>query len=182
MNPITQRLQEIDARLLSSSERFEQWRAAMRPALPEPWHRLVEEIIRAAEEVRCVLGAGLSVGAYEAALRHELSLHGMTVEARAIPMTYKGVELPAQRMELVVNGLVSVEVRIAAELSQVRVEPVLERLRAADLPLGVVINFGVALLRHGVQRSVNRVATAALGLLPPLEVEGGPMQFPGTAC
>ena len=167
-------------RILKASEKFEQWRAAMRPPLPDGWQRLADEIVRAGEEVQRVLGWGLNAAAYEAALRHELALRGLAVEGRTIPVSYKGVELPAQRLALVVNGLVSVEVRVGAELSETRLEPVLERLRAADLPVGLVINFGVAMLRHGVQRTVNRVATAALGLLPPLEIE--PVPMPGTAC
>ena len=170
--------------MLKSNERFEQWRAAMRPAIPDPWQRLVDSIIRAAEEVRAVLGGGLASEAYEAALRHELVLRGLTVEERVIPVVYKGLGLPAQRLELVVNGLVAVEARAAAELSEVRPEQLVARLRAADLPLGLRINFGVALLRHGVYRSVNRVATAALGLFPPIEGETGagtegPILFPG---
>ena len=170
----------------SSNERHAEWLASMRPELPDPWHRLLEEVIRAGEEVQRVLGTGLSAAAYEAALRHELGLRGLSVEDRVVAVRYKGVELPAQRLELVVNALVSVEVRVAAELGEVRVEPVMERLRAADLPLGLVINFGVALLRHGVQRSVNRVARAALGLFPPIEGsegdEHGPIQFSGTSA
>lgn len=168
---------------MSSSKKFEQWRAAMRPALPEGWQRLVDEIVRAAEEVQAVLGPGLAAAVYEVALGHELPLRGLAVEKRTVALKYKGAELPAQELSLVVNGLAAVDVRVG-QAAGVHFEQQMGRLRAADLPVGLVIDFGVLQVRYGVYRNVNRVASAALGLFPPISGEvgaatEGPILFPG---
>lgn len=165
--------------MLNSNKKFEQWRAAMRPALPEAWQRLVDTIIRAAEEVQGVLGPGLAADVYEVAMGHELPLRGLAVERRSVSLTYKGVELPVQELSLVVNGLAVVDIRVG-EAADAYYAQQAGRLRAADLPLGLLINFGAVQVRHGVYRSVNRVATAALGLFPPIEgAPTEPIRFPG---
>ena len=151
----------------TSNEKLDQWRASMRPAMPEAWSRVVETVLKAAEEVHAVLGPGMPREACEAALEHELSLRGLSVErGRVVRMRYKHIELPEQFLDLVVNGLVAVNVVMVDEVQGVDVARFDALLRGADLPVGVLVNFNTVQVRHGAYRRVNRVATAALGLLP----------------
>jgi GxxExxY protein len=157
----------------TSSEKHSQWLAAMRPAMPDAWHRLVETIIGAGEEVHGVLGPGMTRESCEEALHHELGLRGLAVErGRVVRMRYKHIELPEQRLDLVVNGLAAVDVRSVEEVGGVAVAHFDAMLRAADLPVGVLLNFNTVQVRHGAYRRLNRVATAALALFPPLPAEG----------
>jgi GxxExxY protein len=149
----------------TSSEKYDQWRAAMLPAVPMPWHVLMEAVIAAAEEVHAALGQGLSREAYAMALRHECGLRGLAVEGeRAVRMRYKHVELPVQRLDAVVNGLVGVEVATggAGDGDVSRLDAL---LRAADLPLGLAIDFSATQVRHGAFRRFNRIASASLALI-----------------
>jgi GxxExxY protein len=127
---------------LTSSERLHERLAAARLAVPDQWHFLTEAVIEGAEEVHATLGPGLSRESYAAALRHELALRGLAVEAgREIERWYKGVELPRQRLELVVNGLVAVELASADTDVQLGLARLGAQLFAADAPIGLLINF-----------------------------------------
>jgi iron complex transport system substrate-binding protein len=152
----------------SSSERFQEWRESMQPRIPLPWRTLVETIIRAAEEVHGILGAGLERDLCEAALAHELSLRGLSVERqRRVALNYKGVELPARSLDLIVNGLVALALRAGDRAAEADAARLLGLLRAADLPLGLVLDFGAVNLRNGVYRRLNRTASEALRLVTP---------------
>lgn len=158
----------------TSNQKLEQWRAAMRPPMPEAWHRVVETIVGAAEEVHGVLGPGMPRESCEAALHHELSLRGLSVErGRVVRVRYKHIELPEQFVDLVVNGLVAVNVVCVDEVEGVDVAQFDALLRGADLPVGVLVNFHTVQVRHGAYRRLNRVATAALALFPPLPANEG---------
>lgn len=149
----------------TGSEKFDQWRAAMLPPVPMPWHVLMEAVVAAAAEVHGALGQGLAREAYAMALRHELELRGLAVEGdREVRMRYKHIELPALRLDVVVNGLVGVEVA-NGEVGDAAVSRLDALLLAADLPLGLVIDFTAAQVRNSVCRRFNRVATASLALV-----------------
>lgn len=130
-----------------------------------PWHVLMEAVIAAAEEVHGALGQGLAREAYAMALRHECGLRGLAVEGnRVVRMRYKHIELPEQRLDAVVNGLAGVEVA-AGEAGDAAASRLEALLRAADLPLGLVIDFSAAQVRNSVFRRFNRVASASLALV-----------------
>jgi iron complex transport system substrate-binding protein len=150
----------------TSNERFQEWRESMQPQIPVPWRTLVETIVRGAEEVHTALGAGAERDWCEAALAHELGLRGLAVERRRrVAAQYKEVELPERELGLVVNGLVAIDVMAndsAAEGDALRLQAL---IKAADLPMGLVIDFGAAGLRNGVYRRLNRTATESLKLV-----------------
>jgi GxxExxY protein len=151
----------------TSSEKFQEWRETMQPPIPPPWRNLIETITRAAEEVHEFLGPGLARESCVAALAHELSLRSLAV-GRDLPVTlrYKGIELPARHLDLVVNELVAIDVRSDNQSGEAEAAQLLGLLRGADLPIGLVIDFGVVKLRNGIYRRLNRAASAALTLLP----------------
>ena len=155
--------------MLTSSERLQERMAAERLAVPEQWHILTEAIIDGAEEVHETLGPGLPRESYGLALRHELGLRGQAVEPdREIERWYKGVELPRQRLDLVVNGLVVVQLASADTDVHLGLARLGAQLFGADAPIGLLINFDAGALRNGVYRRLNPEATVAKEL-PPLE-------------
>jgi GxxExxY protein len=116
-----------------------------------------QAVIGAAIEVHRCLGPGLLESVYEAALCQELWLRGLRVE-RQVPVrvVYKGVELESQiRLDLLVNSVVVVEVKSVDRLAPIHRAQLLTYLRLTNHVVGLLLNFNVELLKHGVRRVLN---------------------------
>ena len=121
---------------------------------PGALNRVSGAIIGAAIEVHRQLGPGLLESAYEACLERELTIRGLGVERqRMIPVRYRGLRIPrAYRMDFVVNRLVAVEIKAVDRVLQIHEAQLLSHLRLSNLKLGLLINFRVGLLKHGIKR------------------------------
>ena len=121
------------------------------------FHDLTRDIIAASIDVHRALGPGLLESAYSRCLQHELSIRSMTFASqRRIPLVYKGVALDcAYRLDLLVAGLVVVEVKTLASILPIHQAQILTYLRLANLPVGLLINFHVDRLVKGVKRVIN---------------------------
>ncbi len=117
---------------------------------------LTEQIIGAAIQVHRELGPGLLESAYETCLCHELSLSNLKVDRqKVIPITYKGILLDAgYRLDLVVEDQVIVEIKAVSELLPVHEAQLLSYLKQVGGGRGLLINFNVKLLKHGLRRLV----------------------------
>jgi len=118
---------------------------------------LTQEIIGAAIKIHCKLGPGLLESAYEACLAHELEKFGLRVERqKAVPLIYETVKLECGfRADLVVDGRVVVELKCKEGLHPVDEAQLLSHLRLLNIPVGLLINFHVVLLKDGIRRMVN---------------------------
>jgi GxxExxY protein len=118
---------------------------------------LTHEIIGAAIKVHRELGPGLLESAYEACLAYELQKLGMKVERqKPVPLIYENVKLDCGfRADLVVEVRVVVETKCKDALHPVDDAQLLSHLRLLDIPIGLLINFHVVVLRDGVKRMVN---------------------------
>ena len=122
-----------------------------------PSDHLTREIIAAAIEVHRVLGPGLLESAYSECLRHELSARGLSFAAeRRVALIYKDAVLNCTyRLDLVVEGVVVVEVKALAEVLPIHQAQLLTYLKLTGMPVGLVINFNVERLVNGVKRVIN---------------------------
>mgnify|MGYP001263284917 CR=1 FL=1 len=59
------------------------------------------------------------------------------------------------RVDLLVNGLVVVELKSVEKVAPVHAKQVLTYLRLLGLRIGLLINFGAATMKEGLQRIVN---------------------------
>jgi GxxExxY protein len=116
-------------------------------------------VLDSAFTVHTALGPGLLESVYEAALAMELHKHGLTVERqKAIAVSYDGVALDIGfRADLIVNGLVLVELKSVESVLPVHKKTVNSYLRLIPLKLGFLINFNEAHLKDGILRVVNGV-------------------------
>lgn len=116
-----------------------------------------ERVIGAAIEVHRALGPGLPEGVYEEALCHELHLRGMAYERqKAVPIACKDVKLSTDlRLDLIVEGVVIVDVKAKEEMSKKDHAKTLTYLRPTGVRLGLNINFHEPLLVDGIKRIVN---------------------------
>jgi GxxExxY protein len=111
-------------------------------------------VVGAAIEVHRHLGPGLLESVYEVALCRELWLRGFRVERQVpVPVCYKGLQLEGQiRLDLLVNSIVVVEVKSVDRLAPIHWAQVLTYLKLTTHQVGLLINFNVELLKHGVKR------------------------------
>ena len=117
---------------------------------------LSNRVIGCALEVHRELGPGLLESAYEHCLAHELTLKGIPFELqKTMPVEYKGVQIDCgYRVDLLVDGKIVLELKAVAAIEPIHEAQILTYLKLAKVKTGLLINFNVALLRHGIQRFV----------------------------
>ena len=127
-----------------------------------------ERIIGAAIEVHRHLGPGLLESAYEACLEHELICRDFHVERqKELPILYKNVCFDvAYRLDLVVDQSILLELKSVNRIEPIHEAQVLTYLRLAQLPVALLINFNVHLLRQGIKRFVLSEPLSALSVPP----------------
>ena len=114
---------------------------------------LTEKIISAAIEVHRVLGPGLLESIYEDALCIELDLRSIAYKRQVErEVVYKGHIIHGQRLDLLVEGQVIVELKSVAKLPELATAQVLSYLRATGLKRSLLINFGLSRLVDGIKR------------------------------
>jgi GxxExxY protein len=115
--------------------------------------KLTKDIIGAAIEVHKILGPGLLESIYEEALCIELSLRDINFQRQAeVDFDYKGHILKGQRVDLLVDKEVVVEIKSVQQLPEVATAQALSYLRATKLKRALLINFGQEKLIDGVKR------------------------------
>ena len=78
------------------------------------------------------------------------------VRQQGVPIRFEDLEFEEGfRADLVINGLVIVEIKSVEKLNPVHGKQVLTYLKLMRLKLGLLINFNEALLKDGIKRVVN---------------------------
>jgi GxxExxY protein len=115
-------------------------------------------IVEAAIEVHRELGGpGLLEDVYEEALEAELLSRGLKVDRQVpIRIVYKGSVLRKPlRLDMRVEDLVLVDNKAVMDWHPVFGAQMLTYLRLTKLRLGLIINYGEAVLKSGIRRVVN---------------------------
>ena len=116
--------------------------------------RIARGVVLAALAVHRAVGPGLLESVYQTCLAHKLRSEGFTVDREvAIPLEFEGVRLDlAVRADLVVNGIVIVELKSVDSIVGVHRAQLMTQLRLSGRRLGLLINFNEELLRNGIER------------------------------
>lgn len=69
-------------------------------------------------------------------------------------MKYKDWRIPGQKVDLVVAGIVLVELKAVPQLRKLHHRQVLSYLKTMDLRIGLLVNFNVSLYKTGVKRVI----------------------------
>jgi GxxExxY protein len=114
-------------------------------------------IVDAAIAVHRALGPGLLESAYEACLVYELRKRGLQVEVQvALPVVYEAVHLEiGYRIDLLVENVVIVELKACEGIAPIHRVQLLSYLKLSNKPLGLLLNFHVALMKDGIVRMKN---------------------------
>ncbi len=120
-------------------------------------NELAREIVDASYKVHSTLGPGLLESVYETILCHELQKRGLRVARQVpLPVIYENLSFDeGYRADLIVDGKVIVELKSVETIAPVHKKQLLTYLRLAGVRLGLLINFGEALIKHGITRVVN---------------------------
>jgi GxxExxY protein len=103
------------------------------------------------------LGPGLLESVYELLLAERISRAGFVVERqKLLPVEFDGLKLPeGYRVDLFVDGKLIIELKSVERLAPVHSKQLLTYIRLARQPVGLLMNFGCATFREGLQRIVN---------------------------
>ena len=125
--------------------------------VPQDVEALATATVNAALAVHRTLGPGLLESAYQECLAIELSLDGISVEReRALPLVYRGHAIEtAYRLDLIVGNKLLVELKAVDAIAPIHQAQVVTYLKLFDLPLGLLINFNVPLIKDGIHRILN---------------------------
>jgi len=127
----------------------------MRPIAPE-LDQVSNQVIGAAIEVHRILGPGLLESIYERALLHELKLRGLIARQQCpVAVKYKDLTIDGQRLDLLVEPGVVVELKTVDRLAPIHEAQLLSYLKSTGLRLGLLINFHADVLKRGLRRLVN---------------------------
>jgi GxxExxY protein len=96
---------------------------------------------------------------YEKCLKHELLKRGLAVESQVwVPVLYDGIVIEGSyKIDLLVDGQVIVELKVVEQVLAVHKAQLLSYLRLSRRQVGLLINFNVVHLKHGITRVVNRL-------------------------
>ena len=103
------------------------------------------------------LGPGLLETVYGVTLARALERRGLRVQRQvAVPIEYDG-EIFAEgfRADLIVEGKVLLELKSVERVTTAHKKQLLTYLRLTGLKLGYLLNFGEALMRDGITRTIN---------------------------
>jgi GxxExxY protein len=120
-------------------------------------NEVAKVIVNAAYKIHTTLGPGLLESVYATLLAYELEKAGLKVIRQApIPVVYESIRFDEGfRADLVVEGMVVVELKSVEAVVPVHKKQLLTYLKLADKRLGLLINFGEALIKEGITRIVN---------------------------
>lgn len=114
---------------------------------------LTQKIIGAVIEVHRTLGPGLLESIYEEAFCHEFDLRGIRYRGQVeIDVIYKDKVIKGQRLDILVEEEVIVEIKSLSKLAEVSIGQVLSYLKATGLKRALTINFGAKMLREGIRQ------------------------------
>jgi GxxExxY protein len=117
-------------------------------------NRLSERIIGCAFRVLNTLGAGFLEKVYENALAHELRKNGLAVaQQQGISVRYDGIVVGEYAVDLLVEEIIIIELKAIKALDNAHMAQCLNYLKATDLRLCLLLNFGKSRLE--IQRVAN---------------------------
>jgi len=134
---------------------FSQRRMRIASALSPDEERVMHQVIGSAIAVHRALGPGFLESIYREALCVEFEKRQIVHECeRPLQVTYGGVPITGQRIDLIVGGLIIVELKAVTRFEEIHRAQLISYLRAARLRGGLLINFRVRVLTQGIRRVV----------------------------
>ena len=120
-----------------------------------PHRELTERVIGAAIRVHRALGPGFVESIYENALCQQLETDGVPFERqKTLPVSYEGKLVGEHRADLIVGGVLVLEIKAVSDLAEQHAAQLLSTMKAAGAKVGLLMNFHQPRLIDGVRRFV----------------------------
>jgi len=104
---------------------------------------LTSKIIGCSMAVHKAMGNGFQEVIYQRALAIELNLAGIIFSREfEIPIFYREEQIGTRRVDFLVEGVISVELKAITKLEDVHFAQAINYLEAYNLEVGLLINFG----------------------------------------
>lgn len=104
---------------------------------------ITEKIIGAAFKVHSALGNGFQEVIYQRALEIELNKASLNFTREfEMPIHYDGIRIGTRRVDFLIEGTISVELKAVIMLEAVHLAQAMNYLEAYNLEIGLLINFG----------------------------------------
>jgi GxxExxY protein len=119
-----------------------------------PTNAISEAVIGAAIEVHRQLGPGRLESSYHACLCRELELRSIPHRSQvALPLEYKGEQIAkGYVIDLLIEESLIVEIKSVDKLLPLHAAQLMTYMRLQRLSAGLLINFNVHTLLHGLRR------------------------------
>ena len=127
-----------------------------------------KEVVDAAIVVHRELGPGLLETVYEVVLFDELRTRGLHAERQvSVPIDCRGIRFDEGfRADIIVENKVILDLKSIETISNAHKKQLLTYLKLTGLKLGYLLNFGEAMMKHGIIRIVNDLPEqSSLGVL-----------------
>jgi GxxExxY protein len=122
--------------------------------IEHPTNPISERVLGAAIEVHRHLGPGLLESSYHACLCHELELREIPYRSQvALPLEYKGIQIAkGYVIDLLIENSLVVEIKSVDKLLPIHSAQLMTYMRLLRVSSGLLINFNVNTLLHGIRR------------------------------
>ena len=120
-------------------------------------NEIAKIVVDASYHIHVRLGPGLLESVYVRILEYELTKRGLRVRREVpIPFRYDDIEFDEGfRADLILEDKVILELKSVENTVPVHKKQVLTYLKVAEMKLGLLINFGVPLIKDGIFRLAN---------------------------
>ncbi|MBW7888820.1 MAG: GxxExxY protein [Bacteroidetes bacterium] len=120
-------------------------------------NEIAKIVVDVAFQLHSKLGPGLLESVYEELFIYKLRERGLKVEEQIeLPVIFENKKFKSTfRIDILVENEIIVELKSVEQLLPIHKKQLLTYLRLADKRLGLLINFGSALIRGGIKRIVN---------------------------
>jgi GxxExxY protein len=122
-------------------------------------NEIAKLVVDTAYRIHVKLGPGMFESVYQAILMHELRNRGLRVEDEVVvPVIWDTLHLDIGfRADLIIENKVIVELKSVESVAPVHKKQVLTYLRLTNCRLGLLLNFGAALMKDGITRVANHM-------------------------
>lgn len=126
-----------------------------RVAIPQEVEDVGYRVIGSGQTVHRLLGPGFKESIYQRAYCLELEEQGLRFECeKRILVPYKDHLIDGHRLDLIIEGVVIVELKAIPRITELHRRQVLSYLKATGLRLGYVMYFNSEVLKDGTKRVV----------------------------
>ncbi len=110
-------------------------------------------------QLHSTLGPGLLESVYQELYVFKLRERGLSVETEVhLPVVYEGKQFSSTfRIDILVEKKVVIELKSVETVLPVHKKQLLTYLRLSELKLGLLVNFGSAYIKDGIERVINGV-------------------------